>query len=155
VNRDVATLATHERLLTFEVAGSIYALPIACVVEVSEVGPLACIPLLPLHTAGVVNYHGDALPVLRRSALLGVDEAALPEPHHVLVLAARPTGGPRLGLPVDRIVGLVDGAPAAAGGADLVAEQRSIDGRVVFVLDPSRLVDSARTVIEHSLGRGG
>ena len=73
-----------ERMLTFEVGASLYALPIACVREVCEVEPLSCVPTLPASVAGVVNHHGDALPVLRRSVLLGVDEAGLPEPAHVL-----------------------------------------------------------------------
>jgi len=154
MNGPAATSGIQDRLLSFEVGDSIYALPIACVVEVSEVEPLACIPTLPADTGGVMNHHGDALPVLRRSVLLGADEAELPEPAHVLVLTARPTGGSRLGMEVDRIVGLVDGAAAVAHGEGPIAERRSIDDRVVFVLDPQRLVARASEVIERSLGRG-
>jgi chemotaxis signal transduction protein len=143
----------QDRLLSFEVGDSIYALPIACVVEVSEVEPLACIPTLPLDTGGVMNHHGDALPVLRRSILLDVDDADLAEPANVLVFTSRPTSGSRLGMEVDRIVGLVDGAAAVAHGEGPVAERRSIDGRVVFVLDAQRLVARASEVIERSLGR--
>ena len=143
----------HERLLTFQVGGSIYALPIASVVEVSEVEPLSSIPTVPSETAGVMNHHGDALPVVRRAALLDVEQAELPEPAHVLVITPRPTGGARLGMPVDRIVGLVDGAGASSPGADPVAERRPIDGRVVFVLDPLRLVARAGDAIERSLLR--
>ena len=149
-----ATSGIQDRLLSFEVGDSIYALPIACVVEVSEVEPLACIPTLPADTAAVMNHHGDALPVLRRSVLLDVDEAELAEPTHVLVLSARPTGGARLGMEVDRIVGLVDGAAAAARGEGPIAERRSIGDRVVFVLDPQRLAARAKEVIERSLRRG-
>jgi chemotaxis signal transduction protein len=149
-----ATSGIQDRLLSFEVGDSVYALPIACVVEVSEVEPLACIPTLRAGIGGVMNHHGDALPVLRRSVLLDVDEAELSEPANVLVLSARPTGGARLGMEVDRIVGLVDGVAATAHGEGPIAERRSIDDRVVFVLDPQRLVARAREVIERSLGRG-
>jgi chemotaxis signal transduction protein len=142
-----------ERLLTFEVGASLYAMPIAGVIEVAEVGCLACIPSLPLHIGGVVNHRGDALPVLRRSSLLEVDEADLPAPNHVLVVTDRPTGGACLGLPVDRVVGLVDGGAAVARGPDPVAERRPIDGRVASVLDPARLIARAREVIERSLVR--
>jgi chemotaxis signal transduction protein len=143
----------EERLLTFEVGRSLYALPIAGVIEVAEVGPLACIPSLPVHIGGVVNHRGDALPVLRRASLLDVDEAALPEPAHVLVVTDRATGGARLGLPVDRIVGLVDGAAAVARGGHPVAERRPIAGRVANVLDPKQLVARAQEVIERSVVR--
>ena len=145
----------QERLLTFEVGGCIYALPIACVIEVCEAGPLACVPTLPLETIGVLNHHGDALPVLRRSMLLDLEQAELPEPSHVLVITPRPTGGSRLGMPVDRIVGLVDGVGGNAAGEDAVVERRPMDGRVVFVLDPERLVARAGEVIERALGQNG
>jgi chemotaxis signal transduction protein len=153
MNASAPSMKIHERLLTFEVGGSIYALPIESVVEVSEADVLSSIPTVPLETAGVMNHHGDALPVVKRSTLLDVEEAELPEPAHVLVIAPRTTGGAQLGMPVDRIVGLVDGAGAISPGADPVAERRPIDGRVVFVLDPRRLVGRAAEAIENSLQR--
>jgi len=150
----LADVAEQDRLLAFEVAGSLYALPIGCVVEVGEVAPLACIPSLPERVGGVMNHHGDALPVIQRGVLLGVDEDSLKEPAHVLAVTARVAGGPRLGVPVDRIVGFVDGAPATARGEGPVAERRVADGRVLFVLDPQRLVARAKDEIERSLARG-
>jgi chemotaxis signal transduction protein len=147
--------AFEERLLTFEVGGSLYALPIANVMEVAEVEPLACIPTLPLATGGVVNLHGDALPVIRRAELFGVAEAALPAPAHLLVVAGRPDQVARLGVPVDRIAGLVDGAGAASPDGELVAERRPIAGRVVGIVDPRVLVVRAREAIERGLGSLG
>lgn len=141
------------RLLTFEVGGSLYALPIACVVEVAEASAMACIPTLPLEQVGVINSHGDALPVMRRETLLEIDASELPEPSHVLVIAPRPNGGAKLGLGADRIEGLVIGDGARARGAGPVAERRSIDGRLVFVLDAERLVARAGEAIEASLQR--
>jgi hypothetical protein len=90
---------------------------------------------------------------MRSSALLGISEADLPEPGHILVITAGPAGGARLGMPVDRIVGLVDGPGAVSHGSDAVAERRQIDDRVVSVLDPQRLVARAREEIERSLTR--
>ena len=152
---EVPVLGIEARLLTFEVGGGVYALPIGCVVEVCEAEAWACVPMLPRDTAGVMNHHGDAVPVLRRSALLGIPHAEQVEPTQVLVISPRPTGGARLGLPVDRIVGLVEGVGAASRGASPVAERRNIDGRVVSILDPGRLVSRAREAIEHSLERNG
>jgi purine-binding chemotaxis protein CheW len=153
--RDLGTASSfEERLLTFEVGADVYGLPIACVVEVSEVEPLACIPTLPASVGGVINHHGDALPVLHRTVLLGVAASTLRAPTHVVVMTARPSGGLRFGMPVDRIAGLVDGAAAVARGADPVAERRSLGGKLVCVLDPQRLAERARDVIERSVGRG-
>jgi hypothetical protein len=147
-----AAHASSERLLTFEVGGALFALPIANVLEVAEVEPVACVPTLPASTGGVVNLHGDALPVLRRSVLFGVAESGLAEPAHLLVVAGRPEQGARLGVPVDRIVGLADGAGAASRAGDLVAERRPIGGRVVGVVDPRVLLARARQAIERALG---
>jgi hypothetical protein len=145
--------ARQERLLTFEVGRSTYALPIAGVLEVAEVGPLACVPTLRLGVAAVINHHGDALPLVDRSALLDLEPAGLPTPQHVLVIAAQPDG-PRLGLPVDRVLGLVDGRGAGPAGPELVAERRSLEGRLLNVLHPEQLVARARQVIERSSGPG-
>ena len=61
-------LGIEARLLAFELDGAAYALPIGCVVEVCEAEAWACVPMLPRETAGVMNHHGDAVPVLRRQA---------------------------------------------------------------------------------------
>lgn len=150
----VAAGSSEDRLVTFELGSSIYALPIASVIEVAEAEPLACIPTLPPKIGGVINYHGDAVPVIHRSSLLDLDETEPADPKHVLVLGEGATGGARLGLLVDRVIGLIDGAAAAGRGPSPVAERRPADGRVVNVLDPQKLVARARQVIENSLGRG-
>jgi chemotaxis signal transduction protein len=146
-------LRADDRLLTFEVAGDLYAIPIAGVLEVAETSRMTCIPTLPTRTGGVINYHGDALPVVNFSSLFDVTESELAEPGIILVIAGRAGESARLGIPVDRVLGLVDGAAAAMPGAKAVAERRSIQGRVASVLDPQRLVSQARHVIESSLGQ--
>jgi chemotaxis signal transduction protein len=145
---------SSERLLTFAVGGGIYALPIASVLEVAEVGARACIPTVPSDVAWVMNYHGDALPVVRSSVLFDLAEASVPAPEHVLVITARSTSTPGFGLPVDRILGLVAGPGALAHDHEPIAERRPIDGRVANVLDAQRLVAKAQEVIEQALGRG-
>ena len=141
------------RLLTFEVGAAVYALPVSGVLEVTEVDAEGCIPTLTPRIGGVVNYHGNALPLIRRSALFDVEEDQLPRPQRVLVVSDRATGSARLGVPVDRVLGLVDGPGAVARGSDPIAERRPIGGRVANVLDPEQLVARAREVIEQSLAR--
>jgi chemotaxis signal transduction protein len=152
VSARTAGQSRDERLLTFEISNSLYALPISGVVEVTEVeAGFAAIPTLPARIGGVINYHGDALPVLRSSALLGIEGAAQKTPAQVVVITDRPTEQARLGLPVDEILGLVNGPRAIAREADPVAERRSLDGRVAKILDPARLVAKAESVIEQTL----
>ena len=151
----VENSSAEDRLLTFEVGGDFYAIPIAGVLEVADPGRVTCIPTLPTSVGGVINHHGDALPVLNCSSLFDVDDSKLAEAGSILVVAGRMGESARLGIPIDRVLGLVDGAAAAMSGAMAVAERRSIQGRVASVLDPQRLVSQAREVIESSLGRRG
>ena len=149
--KDAGRSSSSDRLLVFEVGGALYALPIAGITEVTEVGRVASVPSLHAAVGGVVNHHGDALPVVHRRALFEVGPGELCEPRNLLVLGSSPDDPSRLGLPVDAIVGLVDGEGGTANGADTVVERRPIDGRLVNVLDPQRLLVRAVQVIEESV----
>ena len=167
--------ADAERLLTFEVESAVYALPIAEVHEVAEAQRICCVPTIARNLVGIMNWHGDALPVVSAPLLLQVREEDLPadadvdpseaegaapqaaprpEPgarslvgQHVLVVSGRDDEAAQLGVPIDRVIGLVDGTRRRRGGGRLVVERRSVDGRVVSVLDPRRLVARASEVI--------
>lgn len=145
-------MSREDRILTFEVAGTVYGLPIEGVLEVAEAGRVSCVPTLPPFTAGVVNWHGQALPVLAPLPLLGREDEAtegLPDSEHVIVLSERGSETPVLGLPIDRVLGLVDGlVRRPVDGGDVVSERRRVRGRVVNVLDPRQLVARAERVIE-------
>ena len=149
--KDAAKYSSSDRLLVFEVAGTHYALPIADVAEVADVGRIASVPTLRAAVGGVMNHHGDALPVVHRGALFDVGGEALPEPQNLLILGRSPDDANRLGLPVDSVLGLVEGAGGTAHGADAVVERRPIGGRSVNVLDPHRLLVQAVQVIEESV----
>jgi len=148
---DALTFSSSDRLLIFEVGGTLYALPIADIAEVTEVGRIASVPSLRAAVGGVMNHHGDALPVLHRGALFEIGQAPLSEPQNLLVLGRSPEDPSRLGLPVDAILGLVDGSSGTADGADAVVERRPIGGRLINVLDPQRLLLRAVQVIEESV----
>ena len=145
-----AMTGSHDRLLTFEIGGGSYALPISGILEVAEVGELHCIPTVPADVGGIVNYHGDALPVVRAANLLDLGGPEDPSLDPLLVITDRGGVVARLGLPVDRVLGFVAGPAPAAHGE--IAERRSIQGRVTSVLDPDCLVARARDVIEASIG---
>jgi chemotaxis signal transduction protein len=149
--KDAAKNSSSDRLLVFEVAGTLYALPIADIAEVTEVGRIASVPTLRAAVGGVMIHHGDALPIVHRGALFDVGLEALPEPQNLLILGSSPDDANRLGLPVDSVLGLVEGDGGTAHGADAVVERRPIGGRPVNVLDPHRLLVQAVQVIEESV----
>jgi len=143
--------ADTERLLTFEYAQAMYALPIAEVHEVAEAKRICCVPTIPFEQVGVMNWHGEALPVVAVGLLLerapeAAAHGAAPA-NHVLVVSGRGDEPARLGLPVDRVLGLIDGPSRHRSGEDLVVERRPLEGRVVHVLCPRVLVARAAEVI--------
>jgi chemotaxis signal transduction protein len=146
------THAAERRLVLFEVGGSAYALPIADVLEVAEWAAVSAIPSLSPSIGGVVNHHGDALPLLSREALLDAP-AAPDEPESLLVLGASGVESGRLGVPVDRVIGLVDAPVGPPVGEGIVVERRPVRGRIVAVLDAARLLERAARVIEEGGGR--
>jgi len=140
-----------DRLLSFEIQGQLFAMPIAGVLEVADMNERSCIPSVRRSVACVVNYRGNALPVVRREHLLEVpSESDDTTAEHILVLTDSRTSTARLGLDVDRVLGFIDGPGAKARGSDPVAERRPEKGRVAHILDPARLIERARNVIEDS-----
>ena len=145
--------ALGDRLLALELCSRLYALPIADVAEVTELDTLASVPMVHRKVGGVVNHHGDAVPIVYGDALFGVDRPIYQEHRPLLILAKDPDDPNRYGVPVDRIVGLVDGPPAQSHDGDVVAERRPHEGRMIHVLDPASLLDRAQEVIGSSVAR--
>lgn len=150
-----------DRLLMFLFDDVRYALPISWVVEVAEKDRITGVPSLALPVGGVMNWHGEALPLVATELLLGRDRdeaGATPfgaattvgyAQEQVLVVAETPSSAARLGVPVDRVVGLVAGPGYAGRASDgLVVERRPVDGRIIHVLNPSVLMARGAEVIE-------
>ncbi|MFK7894905.1 MAG: chemotaxis protein CheW [Myxococcota bacterium] len=158
----LAPMVDEDRLLMFLFEDVRYAVPIDWVVEVAEKDRVTSVPSLSLPVGGVMNWHGEALPLVATELLLGGgrDEAgATPfgaattvgyAQEQVLVIAGKPGSHALLGMPVDRVVGLVDGSGRvnAAPGAGLVIERRPVDGQIVHILNPATVVARGGEVIE-------
>jgi len=143
--------ADAERALAFEVGGVAFALPLADVREVAEIGELHAVPTLPREIVSVANHRGDALPVVSAPALLEVGDAGAAR--EVLVIGGRGDEPGRMGLPVDRVLGLAR-APRSRRDPSGVAEERAtLDGRELLVLDAARLIERAEKAIVRSRRR--
>jgi len=151
-----------DRLLTFEFEDVRYAMPIAWVLEVAEKDRVTSVPSLALPMGGVMNWHGEALPLIATELLLGRDRdeaGATPfgaattvgyAQEQVLVVASNPGSSACLGMPVDRVIGLVDGGDESSrhSAEGLVVERRPIDGRIIHVLAPAILVARGGEIVE-------
>lgn len=155
-------MSDEDRLLTFLFEDVQYALPIAWVVEVAEKGRVTSVPSLALPVGGVMNWHGEALPLVATELLLGRDRdeagatpfgAAITVGYaqdQILVVSGEASSSARLGMPVDRVLGLVDGGGDSQSrlGESLVVERRPVEGRIVHILDPMTLVARGGEVME-------
>ena len=158
VRSPTASLSGSGQLLAFEVSSSVYALPIESVLEVAEADHATCVPGIQIDVAGVMNWHGDPLPVVSSTHLLASENSATLDGEaegsvlrdQVLVLSDRIDESARLGMPVDRVVGLVEGQATTARATSLVVERRPVDGRIVTVLDPGLLVSRAGEIIQRA-----
>ena len=153
-----------DRQLMFLFGDVRYAMPIAWVVEVAEKARVTSVPSLALPVGGVMNWNGEALPVVATELLLGRegDEAgATPfgaattvgySQEQVLVISASPGSPARMGMPVDRVIGLMDGPveQALKQSGQMIVERRPVEGRLVHILDPEALVARGEEVIENA-----
>lgn len=153
-----------DRQLMFLFGDVRYAMPIAWVVEVAEKARVTSVPSLALPVGGVMNWNGEALPVVATELLLGRegDEAgATPfgaattvgyAQEQVLVISASPGSPARMGMPVDRVIGLMDGSveQKIKQPGQMVVERRPVEGRLVHILDPEALVARGEAVIENA-----
>jgi chemotaxis signal transduction protein len=140
-----------DRLMVFSVSRSVFALPIGDILEVVEQASVNCVPMVSRDRGGVMNWHGEALPVVAPHLLLGGEPLALRpagEVQQYLVISDRQDATASLGLPIDFVSGLVNGEPGRPHDNQVVVERRPVDGRVVNVIDPQRLVARAVEVIE-------
>lgn len=143
----MSAAAPTTRLILFEVGGAPYALPIEDVLEVRERTERVAIPSLPPDVAGVINHHGEALPVIAAEALFeGV--GALETSEHLLVLTARNREAGQLGIPVDCVLGLADASLGAGATGDWVRQRVAVRGRVVGVLDAERTLERAEQIFQ-------
>jgi purine-binding chemotaxis protein CheW len=99
------------QLVVFVVEGQRYGLPVAAVERVLPMVAVSLLPQAPAITLGVINLHGQILPVLDLRRRFGL-------PPRVYGLAARlfvvRTSRRTLALPVEEVLGVQDVAREAA-----------------------------------------
>jgi len=138
----------HQRLVTFEVAGQEYALPLEVVREiVTAPGNLTFVPGSDDAVRGVMPYRDGLLPLLSLRRLLGLPSAHLSR-EKVLIVAI---GDVLIGFMADRTRSVVAADPsriapappvlaARAGGEAQIKEiYRAGHGKLVSILAPERL----------------
>jgi purine-binding chemotaxis protein CheW len=143
--------SSQRMLVTFEVAGQEFALPMAAVQEVlSAPRDVAKMPRAEALVVGVEAFRGGLLPLLSLRGLLGFPEADDRRGQEKVVVTS--VGGAAVGLVVDRMMSVlgaeaqaIDPTPpvlaARAGGESLIKAIFRAEGgrRLVSILEPERL----------------
>ncbi len=140
-----------ERFLSFSLAGEVYAVALAGILETDRLPRLTRVPGLPAWAIGVSNLRGSILPVVDLRRLLSLEEAENPQEGRILVVRPAPGDAPSA-LVVDRLEGVALLAAADLHPAPLWLDNKilpylegigSFKGRLVNVLDLGRLFAAA------------
>lgn len=119
-----------------------YALDVEAVREVVDLDrPVTPVPGAPPAIAGVINVHGQVVPVVAVASVLGAPATAAGEARRVVIVH---DGARRAGLAVDDVI---DVAPAAApiepSSSTLLLGAVLVDGALVGVIDLDALLGAA------------
>jgi purine-binding chemotaxis protein CheW len=125
------------------------AVPLAALLEVTDLDEVALAPLAPRWLLGVANLRGAVVPVVELATLLGW-EAETPG-RRALVLR---DGRFRLALPVNAVHAVrwlepgpaIDEAPAGAAmaGEPAIARQAPVDDRPIWIVDAEAVLARVR-----------
>jgi purine-binding chemotaxis protein CheW len=135
-----------ESWVTFELAGELYALPVARIQEIQRAGGITRVPHAPPPVRGIANLRGKVLVVVDLRQRLGLLPVAADERSRILVVSSRERS---LGLLVDaahQVLGLLP-SRIEPPPADLVDERSAylagvvqLDDSLVIALDIDQLL---------------
>lgn len=138
---------TEQVLITFQLGGQTYALPIEPVVQIVEMVSVTTIPNVKQTVEGVINYHGTIIPVINLGRQLGLGDVSLGLETHLVILLS----GPRtvglmvdrvlqvLSLPGNQIVSAGELLPESLGQVPVLAGVARTTEGTLLVLDPDHL----------------
>ncbi len=159
---DAAVQRTTERFLSFSLAGEVYAVALAGILETDRLPRVTRVPGLPAWAIGVSNLRGAILPVIDLRRLLSLEEAENPQDGRILVVRPLPSASPVV-LVVDRLEGVALLAPNELHPAPVWLDSKilpylagigSFKGRLVNVLDLGRLFEATGVTGDESLRVG-
>ena len=143
-------MAEQAQYVTLGVAEEIFAAPVAKVLEILDMRPVARLPRAPENLLGMIDVRGEGVPVLDLRLTLGMKPAPDTENTRIVVLAINGAEGVlTLGLKADRVfeVTVLDHAaldpppPVSAGwGEQVIQGIGRRNGEFVTVLDLDRLL---------------
>lgn len=133
-------------VLVFHIGPERYALPLAAVLRVLPAARLKALPGAPGYVGGLLDLHGEPVPVIDLSRLAGCPADAVRYDTRIL-LVDLPVAGQlrRLGLQAERVAGVEALAdtpldPGVLAAPWLGAVARSGAGGLLQLIEPARLL---------------
>lgn len=119
----------EDTLLTFDVAGQEFALPVACLVEVMPAASTS--DGARRQTRGLVAFRGEVLPLFAMRALLGFEDTQLTG-HRILIAKI---AGAQVAMAVDRVTGIIRvQADSYEAVPSIIAQREAGDARIQSVI---------------------
>lgn len=138
------------KAMLFHIGRERYALPLAAVLRVLPVARLKALPGAPHYVPGLLDLHGEPVPVVDLSRLAGTPPDAVRYDTRILLVEVPALGRlRRLGLKAERVTGIaaLGAAPLEAGvvaapwlGRVTPCADQSAAGGMVQLIDPERLL---------------
>jgi chemotaxis-related protein WspB len=135
------------RVLVFHIGQERYGLRLADIARVLPAAALRALPLTPPAVAGLLDLHGQPVPVLDLSVLAGLAPPAVRYDTRILLVNYRLPGGPAhlLGLLAETVSGVQDVldatlADSGVAGAHFLGQVASTDGGMLQLIEPSGLL---------------
>jgi len=133
------------KAMLFHIGRERYALPLAAVQRVLPAARLKALPGAPHYVPGLLDLHGEPVPVIDLSRLAGSPSDAVRYDTRILLVEVAVLGRlRRLGLKAERVAGVGDLGPLLAEGgvaaAPWLGALASLEGGMVQLLDPERLL---------------
>ncbi len=141
-------------LVVFGIDGQRYGLPLARVERVLPMVAVAPLPQAPAIALGVINFHGEVLPVVDVGRRLGLPAREYGLAAHLVIVQ---TPRRRLALPVDEVLGVQEVATASVvppeavlPGIGYVAGIATLPDGLLFIhdLDTFLSLDEERQLAE-------
>lgn len=133
------------KAMMFHIGRERYALPLVAVRQVLPAARLTGLPGAPDYVPGLLDLHGEPVPVIDLSRLAGSPPDAVRYDTRILLVEVPALGRlRRLGLKAERVAGVADlGPQLRAGGvvaAPWLGRVASVEGGMVQLLDPEQLL---------------
>jgi purine-binding chemotaxis protein CheW len=130
------------QLLTFEIEGAPYALPVECVREIVRIRPITPVPRMPEDVRGVLSLRGEIVQVVDLRRRLGLERVEPKRRSRVIVVQEE--GGQVAGLLVDAVTEVISVAEDAlrpvSGEAGSVEALCARDEDFVSLVDLNRVL---------------